>query len=75
MLLEPRMLFADEPTSRLDLLTQQETMDCLMDQVAEQDTALVLVTHDVALATAVTDHQMSLAGADSTQPVVSEPLT
>jgi peptide/nickel transport system ATP-binding protein len=70
MLLEPRMLFADEPTSRLDLLTQQETMDCLMDQVAEQNTALVLVTHDVGLATAVTDRRLSLAGADTARPVV-----
>ncbi|WP_049822030.1 ABC transporter ATP-binding protein [Arthrobacter sp. H41] len=64
MLLNPRVIFADEPTSRLDLLTQQETMDCLMNQVSEQDAALVLVTHDIGLAAAVTDRNLSLDNAD-----------
>jgi peptide/nickel transport system ATP-binding protein len=54
MLLEPALVFADEPTSRLDLITQEETIRCLMEQVDRQDCALVLVTHDTALADAVT---------------------
>lgn len=60
MLLNPLVVFADEPTSRLDLLTQQETVNCLMEQVAEQDAALVLVTHDVGLAAAVAGRHLSL---------------
>lgn len=65
MLLDPLVVFADEPTSRLDLLTQQETVNCLMEQVAEQDAALVLVTHDVGLAAAVADRHLSLGEAPS----------
>lgn len=61
MLLEPMLLLADEPTSRLDLITQQETMTCLMEQVERHDCALVLVTHDETLAAAVTDQQFTLA--------------
>lgn len=60
MLLEPVLVFADEPTSRLDLITQEETMMCLMDQVDKLDCALVLVTHDDALAAAVTTRSIAL---------------
>ena len=60
MLLEPALVFADEPTSRLDLITQEETMRCLMEQVDRLDCALVLVTHDDALAAAVTTRSIPL---------------
>jgi len=58
VVLDPVLLFADEPTSRLDLVTQQETMGCLLEQVERHDCALLLVTHDVALAEAVTDRSV-----------------
>lgn len=61
MLLEPALVFADEPTSRLDLITQEETMTCLMEQVERQDCALVLVTHDSSLARAVTHRSIPLS--------------
>jgi peptide/nickel transport system ATP-binding protein len=60
MLLNPALVFADEPTSRLDLITQEETVDALMTQVARQQSALVLVTHDEALATAMASRRIDL---------------
>lgn len=60
MLLEPALIFADEPTSRLDLVTQEQTVRCLMEEVDRRDCAVVLVTHDEALATAVADQRLSL---------------
>ena len=60
MLLEPALVFADEPTSRLDLITQEETMGCLMGQVDRLGAALLLVTHDDALADAVTSRRILL---------------
>ena len=65
MLLEPVLVFADEPTSRLDLITQEETMTCLMEQVDKLDCALVLVTHDDALAAAVTNRTIALGAASA----------
>lgn len=50
LLLRPQLLFADEPTSRLDPLSQQQTMRCLLDELARIGCALLLVTHDKALA-------------------------
>jgi peptide/nickel transport system ATP-binding protein len=61
MLLEPPLVFADEPTSRLDLVTQEQTVRCLMEQVDDLDCALVLVTHDEALARTVADRHLALS--------------
>ena len=51
----PALLFADEPTSRLDPVSQQEAMAVLLDAVEESGTALLLVTHDDDIAAAVGD--------------------
>lgn len=64
MLPRPALVFADEPTSRLDLITQQETMSCLMDQVDSQGCALVLVTHDQSLTHAVAHRSIQIGTAD-----------
>lgn len=53
LLARPRLVFADEATSRLDLITQEITVDCLVTELGEA--ALLLVTHDRALADAVAD--------------------
>lgn len=47
---QPAILLADEPTSRLDPITQQETMEVLRSSCELSNTAVVLVTHDRALA-------------------------
>jgi peptide/nickel transport system ATP-binding protein len=50
LLIEPVLIFADEPTSRLDPITQQETLELLVDTAADRDCALILVTHDHVIA-------------------------
>ena len=46
----PRLLFADEPTGNLDAETGRQVIDVLFKLRDEHETALVLVTHDAALA-------------------------
>ena len=66
LLVQPALVFADEPTSRLDLITQEETIRCLVDQLHRTGCALVLVTHDDALADAVAQRVVNLEGRSAT---------
>jgi peptide/nickel transport system ATP-binding protein len=59
----PRMIFADEPTSRLDPMTQQEVMALLRDALEETRAALLLVTHDPAMARKVAGQVLRLGEA------------
>ncbi|PIF26120.1 peptide/nickel transport system ATP-binding protein [Acidovorax sp. 56] len=57
---QPALLFADEPTSRLDPITQQEAMHILLSATQETGAALMLVTHDEHLAAAVATRRIGL---------------
>lgn len=46
LMVDPLFLFADEATSRLDPVTQQEVMLLLRESVAERGLAVLMVTHD-----------------------------
>jgi peptide/nickel transport system ATP-binding protein len=58
---QPALLFADEPTSRLDPVSQQEAMRVLLDAVNASKAALVLVTHDDDIAAAVGTRRVAFA--------------
>ena len=60
MLPRPSLVFADEATSRLDLVTQEQTVDALMSEVSESGAALLLVTHDTDLSAALADREIAL---------------
>jgi phospholipid/cholesterol/gamma-HCH transport system ATP-binding protein len=47
LVLEPKILLADEPSSGLDRITAAEITDLLLSQKVERKTALIVVTHDV----------------------------
>lgn len=53
--LEPELLVADEPTTSLDVTTQAQILDVLAKLVADRGMALLLITHDVALAASYVD--------------------
>ena len=53
--IQPKLLLADEPTTALDVTTQSEVMVNLDTQRRERGLAMIFVTHDLELASAVCD--------------------
>ena len=52
---EPRLLFADEPTTALDVTIQAQILDLLKEMQARLHTAMVFITHDLGVAARVAD--------------------
>ncbi|MFN3261107.1 MAG: dipeptide ABC transporter ATP-binding protein [Pikeienuella sp.] len=49
MLLKPKLLIADEPTTALDTLVQREVLDAMSALTEEEGTALLLISHDLGM--------------------------
>jgi oligopeptide/dipeptide ABC transporter ATP-binding protein len=46
---EPKLLIADEPTTALDVTIQAQILELLRTLVADRDTALIMITHDLGV--------------------------
>ena len=66
LLLDPYLVVADEPTSRLDPILQRDTMALLRGLVEERGIGLVLISHDRAMVNAVAHEVIELG--DHTVP-------
>ena len=58
----PALLFADEPTTALDVTVQAQILDLLADQQRERHMAMILVSHDLGVVAGRTDEIMVMYG-------------
>ncbi|MBD8893607.1 phosphonate C-P lyase system protein PhnK [Roseibium litorale] len=67
----PRLIFMDEPTGGLDVSVQARLLDLLRQLVADLGLAVVIVTHDLAVARLLSHRMMVMKGGE----VIEEGLT
>lgn len=60
----PRLVFMDEPTGGLDVSVQARLLDLLRELVRELRVAVVIVTHDLAVARLLSDRLMVMRGGE-----------
>lgn len=60
MIMEPPILFADEPTSALDVAVQRQAVQEMLRLRELFGTAIILVTHDIGVVSAMADRVMVL---------------
>jgi len=77
--LRPSLLLADEPTTALDVTTQAQILKLMKGLVEDQNTTILLVTHDLGVAAQVADRIIVMYAGDvvedgSVTDVFSNPL-
>ena len=53
--LEPELIIADEPTTALDVTIQAQILDLMREMRREHSTAIILITHDMAVIAGMAD--------------------
>jgi len=62
LLCEPQVLFADEPTTALDVTVQAQVLQLLRDLQRDFGTAIVLITHDLGVVAGLCEKVMVMYG-------------
>ncbi|MDR6290229.1 peptide/nickel transport system ATP-binding protein [Inquilinus ginsengisoli] len=60
MLTKPALLIADEPTTALDTLVQREVLDLMVELTRENGTAVLMISHDLAMVARYARHVVVL---------------
>ena len=61
---EPDIIFADEPTTALDVIVQNQVLNLLTDAVAKRGISLVMISHDLSVLAKVCDSIAVMRGGE-----------
>ena len=70
----PKLLFADEPTTALDVTVQKTILNLLAQQQRERQMAMVLVTHDLGVVAGRTDEIMVMYAGQAVEMAPTDKL-
>ena len=70
----PKLLFADEPTTALDVTVQKQILNLLARQQAERRMSMILVTHDLGVVAGRTDEIMVMYAGLAVEKAPTGPL-
>ncbi|MCL2894331.1 ABC transporter ATP-binding protein [Brenneria tiliae] len=78
LVLEPRLLIADEPTTALDVTTQQQILKLIRELQQKHGTAVLFITHDMGVVVDIADRvcvmrQGNIVECGALQQVLSQP--
>jgi peptide/nickel transport system ATP-binding protein len=78
LLLKPKLLIADEPTTALDTLSQREVLELMVELARESGVATLLITHDLGLVSRYAERVLVLekgvlVETGATQQVLTQP--
>lgn len=78
LLTNPALIIADEPSTALDVTIQAEIMDLLLELCESEEMGLILITHDLAVVSQVTEkisvmYAGKIVESGLTQDIISDP--
>ncbi|MEM9465666.1 MAG: ABC transporter ATP-binding protein [Actinomycetota bacterium] len=71
---DPRLLIADEPTTALDATVQREILDLLDELRRDSEMSMILITHDLGVASDRTDNVLVMCKGDKMELVETSRL-
>lgn len=67
MMLSPKLLLADEPTTALDAIVQREVLDIMRDMAKNYGVSILLVTHDLGVVASYADQVTVMCRGDTVE--------
>ncbi|MEM0153720.1 MAG: ABC transporter ATP-binding protein [Ignisphaera sp.] len=74
LLLKPRIIFADEPTTAVDVVLQKVLLQHLLDKQKEYNSTLIIVTHDMSIHAMVTERIVVMYAGNVVEEAPTEPF-
>lgn len=74
LILRPRLLIADEPTTALDVTTQKEILRLIRELQEQEQTAVVFITHDFGVVSEIADRIVVMNRGDTVETGTCEQI-